>query len=377
MTMNYKIAIDMCYFYNTHAGGKDEVAYNLLRGFEEIGVSNQIVCFCYRKLEPILKNVNPNIKIEVVPKIRTSRYFQGFHFWFRSYYEEWWAKKNGIKLILMPNKPTPNRKYSLKTAVIPHDIEVFENNMLPGISFSKDYYNNLTALIKNDFKNRDYIIAISDFDKSEMTKFLPWAADKVTRIYDPVRFSNNSENSDIEKIYITVLNIQWLHKNAFTVVKAFQEIMDSITLDLILVGNTPDNIDEIQAFVRQNKMEDRVLFTGFVSDKRLSEIIDQTRIYVNASYFEGFGMTAIEMMGRKVPTIVAESTAMPEVTLGLCKYYSPASDSHALAQTILEELNNPMDDCRLEEISKTIKAQYNLKKIATDYWDFFNRCIEE
>lgn len=375
--MNYRIAIDMCYFYNTHAGGKDEVAYNLLRGFDEIGVSDQIVCFCYKKLVPVLKSVNPNIHIQIVPKIRTSKFFQGFHFWFRSRYEERWAIKNGIKLILMPNKPTPDRKYGIKTAVIPHDIEVFENNMLPGISFSKEYYDNLTELIKKDFKNRDFIVAISDFDKSEMIKFMPWASDKVTRIYDPIRFSDNSVSSDIEKLFITVLNIQWLHKNAFTVVKAFHEIMDKTKLTLILVGNPPDNINEIKKYVAQNNMAERVVFTGFVSDKRLSEIIDQTRIYVNASYFEGFGMTAIEMMGRKVPTIVAESTAMPEVTLGLCKYYSPASDSHALAQTILEELNNPMDDCRLEEISKTVKAQYNIKKIATDYWDFFNRCIEE
>lgn len=58
-------------------------------------------------------------------------------------------------------------------------------------------------------------------------------------------------------------------------------------------------------------MVDRVVFKGFVSDERLLEIIDQTRIYVNASYFEGFGMTTIEMIGRKVPTIVAESTTMP------------------------------------------------------------------
>lgn len=68
--MNYKLPIDMCYFYNTHAGGKDEVAYNLFRGFEKLGVSEQIVCFCYKKLFPIIKKVNPSGKICVVPKIR-------------------------------------------------------------------------------------------------------------------------------------------------------------------------------------------------------------------------------------------------------------------------------------------------------------------
>lgn len=376
--MGYKVAIDMCYFYSTHAGGKDEVAYNLLRGFDEIDASGDIVCFCYKKLVPTIQKVNPNVRLQVVPKIRTWKFFQNFHFWFRSYYEERWCKRNGVGMLIFPNKPTPNRKFDVKTCVIPHDIEVFENGLLPGISYSKDYYNRLSNAIKNDFRNRDYIVAISDFDKSEMIKFMPWAADKITRIYDPIRFHEiKLDNDNISKKYITVLNIQWMHKNAFTVVKAFYEIMNSVEYDLILVGNFPDNIEEIKQYIVDNNMEHRVIMTGFVSDQKLSEIIDQTRMYINASYFEGFGMTAIEMMGDDIPTIVAESTAMPEVTMGLCRYYSPAGDYHALAQTILNEINNPLSKGQLSMISETVRSKYDFRNIAAEYWKFINKCIEE
>ena len=65
--MSYTVAIDMCTFSAKHGGGKDEVAYNLLRGFEQIGVSRQILCFCYTDLVPIIHKVNPNVGIHVVP----------------------------------------------------------------------------------------------------------------------------------------------------------------------------------------------------------------------------------------------------------------------------------------------------------------------
>ena len=211
-----------------------------------------------------------------------------------------------------------------------------------------------------------------------MIKFMPWAADKITRIYDPIRFHEiKLDNDNISKKYITVLNIQWMHKNAFTVVKAFYEIMNSVEYDLILVGNFPDNIEEIKQYIVDNNMEHRVIMTGFVSDQKLSEIIDQTRMYINASYFEGFGMTAIEMMGDDIPTIVAESTAMPEVTMGLCRYYSPAGDYHALAQTILNEINNPLSKGQLSMISETVRSKYDFRNIAAEYWKFINKCIEE
>ena len=112
--MGYKVAIDMCYYNRIHCGGKDEALYNLLSGFEKIGVSNQIVCFAFRGLVEKISFINPNIKICVVPQIKGHRFFGAIYFWIRSVYEERWAIKNNVPLLLLPNKPTVNRKLKIK-----------------------------------------------------------------------------------------------------------------------------------------------------------------------------------------------------------------------------------------------------------------------
>ena len=363
----------MCYYGRVHSGGKDEASYNLLRGFEKNGVGSQVVCFAYREMVEKLSSICPSMKICVVPEISTHKIIGSLHIWLRSYYEERWAIRNHVDLLVLPNKPTANRKFKIKTVEIPHDISIFEDIIASNLS--KRYKSAQKRAITNDFKNRDHIIAISDYDKNEMIRFFPWAKDKIFRIYDPIRFGNSVSNG--AKKYITALNIQWGHKNVETLIKAFSLIASHIEYDLIVVGRYPQSIKSLKKLVHENHLEDRVVFTGFVSYEKLNHIIEKTRIYVNASIFEGFGMTAVEMMGRKVPTIVAANTAQPEVTMGLCRYYSPAKDHMALAETIMEEIKNPRSDAELESIAKAIREKYSYEKIAKEYWEFFERALEE
>ena len=372
----YKLAIDMCYFGAIHRGGKDEVAYNLLRGFEKIGVSDQIVCFAYKDLVPILKTINSNIKICVLPRIKLNRRINIINRVFRFFYEERWSIHNKVEVMLFPNKKTPVWKWKIPTVAIMHDIQAFEYDALPGVLFSIENPKRHKRNISRDFKYRDAIIAISDYDKNEMIKYLPQQGKKIIRIYDPVSFSS-SLPTDEKKKYITVINIQWLHKNVKTVIEAFAEIAGQIEQDLILIGKEPKNISELKKMVEAFSISDRVVFTGFVEKKKLEEIISQTRVYVNASCFEGFGMTAVEMMASKVPTIVANSTAMPEVTMGLCRYYSPASDFHALADQIMEELKHPYPQERLEKIASIIRDQYSYEKITREYWNLINQLAKK
>ena len=198
---------------------------------------------------------------------------------------------------------------------------------------------------------------------------------KITRIYNPIRFTQPPVDQNCRKEYITLLNIMYPHKNTVTALRAFRRIAEKTDLNLALVGREPAHVQQLKDYVARHGLEERVLFTGFVSDETLSEVIEKTRIYVNPSFFEGFGMTAVEMMGRGVPTIVADSTAMPEVTRGLCRYYGPADDADQLAAVILEELEHPTPPERLAEIAQEMRETYSYVKVANEYWDFFQRCM--
>ncbi len=374
--MKYTLAINMTCFQIEHRGGKDETAFNLLRGFEKNGVSKQILCFCPKELESTILEYAPNINTCIVPRFKCKfRETYRLNSLISSLFLKLWLRKNKneIGVLFFANKMIRPYKCKANTMVITHDVKIFDDDKNHDLNWSfkdKLYAKKSILKIKKEFKNRNHIIAISDFDKSEISKYMPYAKDKIKKIYDPIYFDKLGEKGMVGNDYLTMLNIQHPNKNLETVIKAFALIKDKVSLDLILVGRCPDNVDYFKKLAIDLKVEDRVVFTGFVSAKELNEITDKTRIFINASYFEGFGMGAVEMIGRGIPTIVANNTAQKEVTKGLCKYFEPTNDYNALADAILEELNNPTSKEHLQYSAKMMRECYSYENIAKEYWDY-------
>lgn len=368
-----KVGIEFSHFTPKHNGGKCQVAYNLLKGFCENGHIESIVCFCHEDLKNILLNIAPNVKIVIIPQkarkgILPRRIREGIILGSL-------VNKENIDIMFFTDKLAPIVKTKCKSVLIAHDILVFYASKNTDIEYPTKSVLLEKLLINLDFLIHDYIIAISYFDMDSMIKYIPISKNKIKLIYNPISFPQYI--NDPEKKYITALNIQHIHKNVLTLIKAFNEVKDEMNYQLVLVGKKPANIEEIEDYINCNNLENRVIITGFVTENELKDIISKTRIYVNPSSFEGFGMTSIEMMGNQVPVICADNSAQKEVTCGKALYYAPSKDAHALALAILSEINNPMDKELLKERALLVKNKYDYKTIANEYWDFFRACVEE
>lgn len=379
-----KIGIDLCSI-QVAGGGKDAVSYNLLKGFAESGVAKHIFVFCNcAEMAKKVKGISNDFSVFILSFFRNrkklkNKFIKLFSkirtfFSFRKKYKKIrkLAVENELSLLLFADKDTPPIRFPMPTVVWENDIKAYSAPEL-----CPDNRRGLKVRrkkIKADFKYRDYIVAISEFDQNEMIKFFPKERNKIIQIYNPIQFSDFPKSD--EKRYITALNIQWTHKNIFTLIKAFNKIKDITDLKLLLIGRTPPNYDDLKHYVQENDLEHRVIFAGFVSDEELEVFVSQTRLYVNPSLFEGFGMTAIEMMGNMIPTITARTTSMPEVTMGLCKYYSPATDDAKLAKVIAEELSDPISEVELCKIAELVRAKYSYKSIADECWKCFTRLVK-
>lgn len=367
-----KLLIDLSTFEKVHKGGKDEVAYNLLRGFSKLGYVQRIVCVARQELISNIHEIDP--EYTVIPLER--KHYRGrignifapvtdalYGLRLRKV-----VKKNGCDRVLFTNKLSPFVRQKVKTYLIPHDIQFLHR--LDGNRKLKIYTRIIALYIRLSFRFCDNIIAISEFDKNEMIRFMPWSEKKIVRIYDPVRFK--TVKPEKERTSITSLNIQHDHKNTITLIKAFVRIAPDIKEKLVLVGRKnfqPAIEKEINMLISESHLSDRIIFTGFVNEEKLTSIISHTRIFVNPSLFEGFGMAAVEMMESEVPTIVADNTAQAEVTMGLCRYYKPATDEIALSKEILEELYHPTEKQQLKMISESIRERYHYQRIAEEYWN--------
>ncbi len=371
-----KLGIDLSNIRREHRGGKDEVAFNLIKGFVSLGHTEEIVCFCRKEIAPRLREIDPGIRIAALPddhsRTAAGRVLNRFLLGFRL---RDMVSESDADVLLFSDKYTPDLRFPVKTAMITHDLKCFEKPLGKLAPFVALRRLKEQRQIRNDFKNRDLVVAISDFDASMCRKYIPEYAGKVRRIYNPVAFPDLSPESEAsfreprKGKYITALNIQWSHKNPMTLLRAFDRVKDTVPLDVVLAGRSSPDQEKLLEYVALRGLQDRVIFTGFVPDEKLQEIIRETRIYVNPSFFEGFGLTAVEMLYQGIPTIVAGCSASPETTAGYADTYFPPDDDAALAERILKEWTSPVPPEKRLEASLEMKKRYNRIKIAAQYWE--------
>lgn len=95
--------------------------------------------------------------------------------------------------------------------------------------------------------------------------------------------------------------------------KGIRYFIDSAKLlpdtDFYVVGGIkPELCDELKAQVGDN-----VIFTGFMPDNELWELMAESKVYVQPSHHEGFGVSVAEAMLARCIPVVSRRGALPEV----------------------------------------------------------------
>ncbi len=97
----------------------------------------------------------------------------------------------------------------------------------------------------------------------------------------------------------------------------------------VLVGrHVDDALDELRRDASPN-----VEFPGYVSDEQLTNLLARSRVYVQVSYNEGFGLSLAEAMAAGCVPVVTRAGAIPEVA-GDVGFYVPFGDSRATSRAV-------------------------------------------
>ena len=153
-----------------------------------------------------------------------------------------------------------------------------------------------------------------------------------------------------------------IRKNLINLIKAFKESGTYKDYKLVLSGGTSMGYDKILEEVNKSNLQNEVVFTGFVSDNELSDLFINAKAFLFPTFYEGFGMPIIEAMHYKVPVLIGDRGAAPEV-----------AKHHAIH-------SNPFEvDSIAEGIKKVIEVNNNAiqeaaKYAATFTWD---NCAKE
>jgi glycosyltransferase involved in cell wall biosynthesis len=364
-----KIGIDLTSFHKEHDGGKEQVLYNLLQGFQALGAGGKICIFCYDYSQKKVASLIPHAEIILVqPANLKKKLFSDL--WVKTFRLPRLIKKAKIDLLFYPVSVTGLRQLSIPTVVLPHDIQPIARRE----AYTWFDHMRYRLIYHFDFSLRDCIISISDFDQAQMTAHYPQYAEKIERIYNPIAVIPPKEKAPLAN-RILAINIRYGHKNIETLIRAFARIKDQVPHDLTLVGRIDERTAHLKDLADALGLDGRVGFTGFISEAELNHLLSTSALYVNPSLFEGFGMTAVEAMIRKTPVLVANVTASPETTMGRAFYYQPARSEAALADKMLAILNEPPSQLELDAISQTIYKAYRVETIARKYLDLFDALV--
>ena len=357
-----KLAIDLTSFNEVFIGGKEQVILNLIEGFYELGYEKDILIFCYQEYVEKSILLLPKAKFVIFKRNKGKKLVQDI------YLRTFKFKKhlNNIDVMFFPIYYIGFAKFKAITIILPHDIYFKYDKKAFGLyTRTKD-----TILYYNDFRRADYIIAISKFDEREIKKHYKQFSEKIKLIENPIKYVPYTKKK--ERKYLIAINIGYEHKNIQTLIKAYKLIENDIDHKLILVGNLYKN-QRLTMLIKQLNLQEKVIITGYVGDKKLLELLNSSAIYITPSKYEGFGMTAVEAILNEIPVISSTQEALMEVTFNNAYYYRPYDDENHLAETILNVLKNYPSETYLKELKQKAYNKFNYLTIAKKYMDFLKK----
>jgi len=194
-----------------------------------------------------------------------------------------------------------------------------------------------------------HIITDSHSSKKDIIKYTGIEKDKISVIYlgpnksktVPVRMSNKIFNNYNlpEKFLLYVGDINW-NKNVPGLIDAYSALKDQ-DLHLVLVGKVfgdkpaiPEYRAVINAIARSSK-KDKIKLLGFVPSHHLSVIYSRATLYVQPSWYEGFGLPVLEAMKFGCPVASSDRGSLREIGGDAVVYFDPAKNMRETIERLI------------------------------------------
>lgn len=262
------------------------------------------------------------------------------------------AKKDNISLLFSPTFVSP--LWGAKHLVV--TIVDMYYRVTPDFldSFQRRYW---AIMIPLSARACDAIITISDSVADDVKTYLPWAYFKTTAIPLASRFRPTFQPDDLVKenfqeedhgdFLLMVANVT-RNKNPEVVIRAISHLRSKgRKVRLVHVGK--DHLGLLATSVDVHDARDMTASFGKVSDERLIELYRSCLAAVVPSFYEGFGMPAVEAQSQGAPLLSSNRGSLPEVGGDAALYFDP-DDYQALAEHIELLLDHP--DFRKDLIKK-------------------------
>jgi glycosyltransferase involved in cell wall biosynthesis len=195
------------------------------------------------------------------------------------------------------------------------------------------------AFVKRAAKRAYRVLTVSEYSRRRLLEWTGLRDDAVVNVgngIDPI-FDPSGPRYNPGFPYILYVGNFKSHKNITRLFQAFSDIAYP-RLRLLLTGSeTP----ALRASLQSLKLEQRVRFTGYVTDHRLAELYRGALALVQPSLSEGFGLPPLEALACGTPAVVSCVAALPEVMGDAAVFVDPldVTDIRRGVERVIGELD--------------------------------------
>ncbi len=207
------------------------------------------------------------------------------------------------------------------------------------ISISQQTQNNLIQWLRPDFDNDRFVVIENGVDFSKFSSYTGKVNDN--QIIMVSRFAAMKDQETVIRAMI------YVDKRA----------------ELVLVGDGPNRLN-CEGIAKTLGVSDRVHFLGARSD--ISELVAKSYIGIQSSLWEGFGLTAVEIMAAGKPVVASNVEGLKQVVEGAGLLFEVKN-----AKSLAAVINNLMNDKSLyRQVASRCRERaqlYDIKNMVERY----------
>ncbi len=198
-----------------------------------------------------------------------------------------------------------------------HDLAIFKKPYcdIPGYTtaeFRRVMFDRMNQMIKNC----DGIICVSKCTAQDLEILFPNHGKQVTVTYLGVRSDLNKaplKERTNTRPYLLFAGLVSIRKNILGLLRGFHAAGLQKEFDLILAGEKGMGWEEIEKEMIALGLQDAVKITGYLHDSELTYYYRHASAVCMCTYYEGFGLPALEAMSMGIPVLIGMYGALPEV----------------------------------------------------------------
>jgi glycosyltransferase involved in cell wall biosynthesis len=234
-------------------------------------------------------------------------------------------------------------------------------------------------LTGSEFSRSSILKVYGDLDEDKVVVVPNAAASEFRPIAREVSGALVRDRFKISAPFILSVGDLQPRKNQIGLIRAFARLVKAfpqLKQNLVLAGKETWFGEQVHRAARDSGVADRIQFCGFVSDDDLLQLYNACDLFVFPSFYEGFGLPALEAMACGRAVICSHTSALPEVVDGAAILFDPyALDEivRALADLLLDnELR-----LRMERLGLQRAAHFSWQKTAQRTLEVFHEVLEK